>query len=248
MCADHADYNTTCWNFFDRHRFEHSPAGGEFNYYTDKDQQTVLGPNGSHGNSFEVEAAKFHISYMIGSDQPSYHPLTRIKGAGIACGYKFHISALYSNGDSSLVTVHNKGIAPIYYDAYIAINGVRSTVSLKMLQPGDSLTCSIASGGGAPVLTIECNRLVGGQMIQFSADLPGEISPIKNYRYTVRKNSPTVNMYTLSGQLIYKNLTIISSPGMVPGVYATVQESVNATHLPISNLNFQPIIKSETDR
>jgi hypothetical protein len=67
--------------------------------------------------------------------------------------------------------VKNRGIAPIYYDAYVTINGVRATQSLKGLLPSASITLTINAGGLSPVLTIESDRLVNGQEIQFSADL-----------------------------------------------------------------------------
>jgi hypothetical protein len=51
------------------------------------------------------------------------------------------------------------------------VNGVRSPVSLKGLLPGASLDLEMASGGIAPVLSIECDHLVAGQKIEFAADL-----------------------------------------------------------------------------
>lgn len=232
MCEDHSGYNTTCWNFFDRNRFQHSPAGGEFSYYTDKDQKTVLSSSGSYGSSFETEAEKFHVSYMIGSDQPSYHPMSRIKEAGIACGYKFTISAFSSKKDSTVVTVHNKGIASIYYDAYIAINGVRSETSLKFLQPGDSTICKVASGGDSPVLTIECDRLVTGQVIQFNADLKGENSRVKSNLYLFSVNKHTDAIYNLRGQRIHgTGGSALQLYKEVPGLYLFRPESAKRNRL-----------------
>lgn len=71
----------------------------------------------------------------------------------------------------STVVVRNVGVAPIYYDAFAAINGTRSKRSLKGLGPGKSLNCSVNIGGLSPKLSIECDRLVKGQTIQFQADL-----------------------------------------------------------------------------
>ena len=42
------------------------------------------------------------------------------------------------------MTVTNRGVAPIYHDAYLAVNGVRSERSLKGLLPGESRTDEIA--------------------------------------------------------------------------------------------------------
>ena len=71
--------------------------------------------------------------------------------------------------------VTNEGVAPIYYDAFVAIDGVRSDASLKGLLPGQTWTiqtlAGTAVGGQAPTLTIESDRLVAGQVIEFAADL-----------------------------------------------------------------------------
>ena len=62
-------------------------------------------------------------------------------------------------------------MAPIYYDAFVAVNGVRAKESLKYLQPGEARQFTVASGGKNPTLTIECDRLVAGQRIEFEAGL-----------------------------------------------------------------------------
>ena len=71
-------------------------------------------------------------------------------------------------------TVTNTGVAPIYHDAFIAVNGVRARESLKRLLPGDKLTVLVESGGPSPKLTIESDRLVPGQRIEYEADLAGK--------------------------------------------------------------------------
>ena len=67
--------------------------------------------------------------------------------------------------------MENSGVAPIYYDAYVTVNGVRSTETLKYLQPGESRQYIVNSGGSTPELTIKCDRLVPGQQIEYEADL-----------------------------------------------------------------------------
>jgi cold shock CspA family protein len=67
--------------------------------------------------------------------------------------------------------ISSMGIAPIYYDAFVTVDGVRSETFLKGLLPGQSKTFAIDAGGAAPELTIECDRLVEGQKIEFDADL-----------------------------------------------------------------------------
>jgi hypothetical protein len=73
--------------------------------------------------------------------------------------------------NESRVTVTNRGVAPIYYDAFVAVNGIRATASLKLLQSGETKEFTVASGGANPRLTIECDRLIEGQQITFDADL-----------------------------------------------------------------------------
>jgi hypothetical protein len=67
--------------------------------------------------------------------------------------------------------VSNIRIAPIYYDAFPAVDGQRARVSLKGLLPGQSKTIEIERGGPSPKLTIESNRLVSGQQIGFDAEI-----------------------------------------------------------------------------
>lgn len=92
----------------------------------------------------------------------------------MACGYRFRITRFEADETRSRVTVANSGVAPIYYDAYVAVNGVRAQGSLIYLPPGESRDFEIATGGTRPTLTIECDRLVPGQRIGFEADIAGE--------------------------------------------------------------------------
>jgi hypothetical protein len=167
----HPKENEPDWNALDRSRYRREPAGGEISYYSDHDQKTALAPNGPHGVSFEQSAKAFHISYMIGNDQPRYQPMARIKRASLACGYKFRIKSFFANAEKSRITVANTGIAPIYRDAFVTVNGVRATASLKLLAPGKSVTFDVPGGGTDPVLTIQSDHLVPGQSIGFEADL-----------------------------------------------------------------------------
>lgn len=171
MNKNHHEYNESCFLFFGKDRYKSSPIGGELSYYSEYDQEHALDKNGPYGISFEEMSARFHVSYMIGNDQPDYQPLSRIKEAGINIGYKFRIKSFKASGSYSKVLVENYGTAPLYYDAYITVNGIRSGESLKLLLPGEEKEYLIAAGGEAPVLTVECDRLVPGQSIQFDADL-----------------------------------------------------------------------------
>jgi hypothetical protein len=168
MHQSHAGYNTRCWNFFDRERYRTSPAGGEFSYYTDYDQEHVLDyPDGPYGRPFEDYAKDFHITYMYGNDQPDYQSMDRIRDASMAAGYRFQIVSLKSRADSSVFGIRNYGVAPIYYDAWVAVDGIRSPVSLKLLSPGDTLYCGVPADARDAKITIECDKLVEGQEIEF---------------------------------------------------------------------------------
>ena len=206
MCEDHAGYNASCWNFFGADRYKTSPGGGEFSYYSDYDQEHVLDPQGIYGRSYETLASQFHSTYMIGNDQPQYQTMDRIKEAGMANGYKFEITSFKASADSSIVQVKNNGIAPIYYDAFVTIDSIRAKESLKNLQPGETKTYDISKGGTQPVLTIECDRLVQGQKIEFDADLTGysikTIQPGSLLKdYAIPPNSKVL-IYSAQGRLV----------------------------------------------
>lgn len=169
---DHHEYNADCFNFLSHEtRHRHSPMGGELSYYTNHDQRTALSPQGPHGVSFEQLADQYHISYMIGNDQPSYQTMQRIQEAGMSTGYRFQITSFEASSTSSRGVIKNVGIAPLYYDAWPTVNGVRSSHSLKNLAPEDSVAFSAPSGGESPLVTIEADRLVPGQIIEFETDI-----------------------------------------------------------------------------
>ncbi len=171
LCRDHGGYNHRCFVFFGDGKRLQAPVGGELSYYSDYDQKHALDPAGPYGISFEKMAAQYQVSYMIGNDQPDFQPAERIRQAGMAVGYRFRVTAFRASPTDSLVTVENTGLAPIYYDARIVVNGIRSAESLQGLGPGQRKTFAVDSGGGSPLLTIECDRLVPGQRIEFDADL-----------------------------------------------------------------------------
>jgi hypothetical protein len=173
LCQQHARENEPNWNVMGRDRWKRAPAGGEISYYTARDQKEALSVDGPHGIPFENAAAEFHITFMIANDQPKYRPMDRLRSAGLACGYRFQITGFEAGKSRSRVTVTNRGIAPIYHDAFLAVDGVRSARSLKGLSPGESRTDEIAAGGASPRLTIACDRLVPGQTIEYDANLSG---------------------------------------------------------------------------
>lgn len=172
LCKQHAKENAPNWAFFGRDRWRRAPAGGEFSYYTKDDQKNALAPKGPHGVPFETAARDFHLTFIIANDQPEYQPMDRIRAAGLSCGYRMKVTEFRSGAGRSTLTLTNAGIAPLYHDAFVAVAGRRSTTSLKGLCPGESRVCEVASEGSA--VTIESDRLVPGQRIEFDADLPGK--------------------------------------------------------------------------
>lgn len=93
-----------------------------------------------------------------------------IQHRGLACGYRFRVKRFAASPSASEVVIENVGIAPIYHPAFPAVNGVRSKESLKGLLPGDSMLFKIAAGGEKPELTIESDRLVAGQRIEYETE------------------------------------------------------------------------------
>lgn len=174
MCEDHDDYNDRSWRFFGEERYKRAPLGGEFSYYTDYDQRHCLDPEGMHGRVFEDEVAKYHMSFIIGNDQPGYKKWDRIVEASRSMGYRFEILDFrVKKGTGAAVHVKNSGVAPIYHDAFLCVDGKRSAFNLRSLMPGESEWVRIddASVSSSPVLTIACDRLVSGQVIPFDADI-----------------------------------------------------------------------------
>lgn len=166
MSKEHAEVNEPRFKFFGTERYKTAPVGGEFNYYTTYDQQNVLSPNGPHGESFESFAKRFHVTYMIGNNQYKYQTAERIKEASLNTGYKFEITKFEKSNGKSFLTVKNIGVAPIYYDTYLSINGNKSTTSLKTLMPAQESVFTINYDGNE-TLIITCERLLSGQVIDF---------------------------------------------------------------------------------
>ena len=61
----------------------------------------------------------------------------------MASGYHFEVTRCQTDGAQTCLTVTNKGVAPLYRDAYFAIGMVRSGESLRGLLPGESLKVTI---------------------------------------------------------------------------------------------------------
>lgn len=236
------EYNTESWNFFDRNRYQVAPAGGEFSYYTSYDQQHVLDyPDGPYGKPFEYFANDFHITFIIGNDQAIYQTPERIKKASMASGYLFKITSFLSKQDSSVITIKNVGVAPFYYDAFVAVDGVRSPVTLKHLEPGDSIVCPVAAGSSDAQLAIESDRLVEGEEIEYLGTenhlgillnnnqnnyllFPNPVKAGDSFSViTDSDKSKKIMVFDVAGKQVYTNVfnkqTIISTASFKPGIY-----------------------------
>ena len=169
--ASTSEVNELNWNVMGRDRWKLAPAGGEFSYYTRDDQKNALAPDGPHGIPFEKAAAEFHITFMIGDDQPRYRAMDRIREAGMACGYRFRVVAFEASADAVAGDGHERRRRADLSRRVLAVNGTAPSESLKGLAPGRTRTDEVGAGGDSPKLTIACDRLVPGQAIEFEADL-----------------------------------------------------------------------------
>lgn len=177
MHEHHASSNEVWWQFFDyQQRYKRAPFGGEFSYYEyPYEQYNVLNPDiGAYGVSYEAFARKFHITYMIGNDTLGGQPVSRIKQASMASGYQYEVLSFAISANEAKINVMNIGVAPIYYDAFISVNGVRSSTSLRNLYAGESkeYTVNVAFDmtDSTPVLSIESDHILTTQTIQFASN------------------------------------------------------------------------------
>jgi hypothetical protein len=168
----HEKENEPNWKTLGLDRWKHSPTGGEFSFFARKDQTKALAPNGPYGIPFAEQAAKFHISFIIGDDQPKFQSAQAVRSAGMTCGYRFRVNRFVTSSSVTELEIENTGIAPIYYDAFPTIDGIRSKATLKGLCPGETKQFRVLTSTETPTVTIECDRLISGQKIEFEADLP----------------------------------------------------------------------------
>lgn len=164
-------------------RWKRGVSGGEVSYYTDADQKNFLNPAGMYGHTWEEQAAKYHITFMIANDAPegSYGTAARFRTAGMATGYRFKVTAVKAFADSTRIWVTNTGVAPIYRDAFFSIESARSTQSLRYLLPGDTLCCSVPAvlstmQSPASSLQIVSDFILPSQHIQYEASCPIDVA------------------------------------------------------------------------
>ena len=130
-----------------------------------------------YGHTWEEQAAKYHITFMISNDAPgsTYGTAARFREASMATGYRIAVKECKTNGSSTRLLVTNEGIAPLYRDAYFAIGEKRSDKSLLSLLPGNEIWVEIAA---APQkdgndIRIVSDYILPMQEIQFNADIEG---------------------------------------------------------------------------
>ena len=170
MCEDWSGYNWSSWKFFGLDRYKKAPAGGEFSYYSNYDQKHVLDKEGMYGRVFEDVVAKVHMTFIIGNDQPGKQTPERITEAAMSMGYRFEIRD-YVIGENARILVANVGVAPIYRDAFVELDGVRGELNLRTLMPGDEAWVTFPHATLGSVPRIVCDHLVKGQEIQYQADI-----------------------------------------------------------------------------
>ena len=179
-------YNEKCWNALDyTQHWQTAANGGEISFYDYEkygteyavpkgqayDHLYFLRPEGVHGRTWAQQAAKYHITFMLagGAVAGSYGTPAHFLQGALASGYKFRVTSFERTSSKARATVKNEGVAPIYRDAWVAVNGTRASRSLKGLLPGDSLTVTIPATGELD-LAIECDHTVG-RPIQYLANL-----------------------------------------------------------------------------
>ena len=166
-------WNEKCWLWSGMEHWRTGVCGGEISYYTPDDQRNFLNPEGMYGFTWEEAAAKYHMTFVICNDafRGTYFTPERATEAGIASGYRFAIQACETNGVHTRLTIKNNGIAPIYRDAYVTVDGIRADQSLRGLLPGESMTCFLTNAVATPDnVHIISNAILASQEIQFDVN------------------------------------------------------------------------------
>ena len=211
-------YNEECWNAIGQGtRWQKGVCGGEVSYYSSSDQKNFLNPSGMYGHTWEEQASKYHITFMIANDAPrgSYGTAQRFREATMATGYRLVVKQFETNGTSTRLLVTNEGIAPLYRDAFFAIGDTRATQSLKGLLPGEEKWIEIAAPADASQLKIVSDCILSGQEIEFQAAVEGGSSDIRQTNAQMQTTAAPV-YYNLAGQRLLqptKGVVIIKQNG-----------------------------------
>ena len=179
-------YNEECWNAIGKQtRWKTGVCGGEVSYYSSKDQKEFLNPAGLYGHTWEEQAAKYHITFMIANDAPrgSYGTAQRFREATMASGYHLRVKDCQTDGKATRLLVTNEGIAPLYRDAFFAVGTTRAEETLKGLLPNEEKWFEIkAALKDANDLTIVSDNILDSQEIEFDADVEG-VDAISNINF-----------------------------------------------------------------
>ena len=171
-------YNEQCWNAIGRGvRWQTGVCGGEISYYSPNDQKSFLSPDGLYGHTWAQQAAKYHITFMIANDAPHGGVATPqlFSEASMATGYRFIVKQCQTNGSITRLLVTNQGVAPLYRDAWFAIDDIRSATSLRGLLPGQELWVEIPAVPSADGqdIHIESDYILPSQSIEFETQING---------------------------------------------------------------------------
>lgn len=201
-------YNERNWIAMDLTRWQSGVCGGEISYYKDSDQKNFLNPAGMYGHTWEEQAAKYHITFMIANDAPGasttkypHNTPARFKEGSMATGYRFEVTACETNGsDCTRITVRNNGVAPLYRDAYFAIGGIRSAETLAGLLPGQSRQLNIPAA--LPIDTVHqptilpvivCDYILDCQTIEYDSNTSSGLST------PIADNTSPADTYNVNG-------------------------------------------------
>lgn len=195
-------YNERCWDSIGRGtRWRKGVCGGEISYYTSSDQKNFLNPEGMYGHTWEEQAAKYHITFMIANDAPgsTYGTARRFREASMGTGYRIAVKECNTDGTTTRLLVTNQGVAPLYRDAWFAIGEVRADKSLKGLLPNTETWVEIPAvpkEDGSDIHIIS-DHILPKQEIEFNADIESETS-----LQSVQSTSTPTSYYNLAGQAI----------------------------------------------
>lgn len=167
-------WNEQCWLAFGADRWRRAPCGGEVSYYHKRDQREFLNPKGLYGVTWEQAAAKYHMTFVIGNDSldGKFATPERLAEAAAHCGYRFRLVGARVENGAVIAEIVNDGVAPLYHDAYLSVEGAASVSaeSLRGLLPGETRLFSIPFKGVPDLATI---RIVSPKL------LPGATLPLE---------------------------------------------------------------------
>ena len=174
-------YNEQCWNSIGKGtRWKKGVCGGEISYYSSSDQKNFLNPDGMYGHTWEEQAAKYHVTFMIANDAPgsTYGTAKRFREASMSTGYRIAVKECKTDGSTTRLLVTNEGIAPLYRDAWFAIGEVRADKSLMGLLPDKEMWIEIPAtpqNDGSDIHIVS-DYILPKQEIEFNANIDGETS------------------------------------------------------------------------